>query len=162
MIKDEIEAESTTSAHFSISHQFEPASAQVTSDTAFTMSSPPTRRNINWRHSQSDFFRKNLRNGGVNCCKNAEIWLAEKISIFWSDFPSESKLTTLNESCTRDFIYVPVTVENIFINFSPTLYKEDKWPKWFRHPIILLLAGVNVKTGNFLKIWITIYAPYRD
>jgi hypothetical protein len=42
MIEDEIEAESTTSAHFSISHQFEPASAQVTSDTAFTMSSPPT------------------------------------------------------------------------------------------------------------------------
>jgi hypothetical protein len=30
MIKDEIEAESTTSAHFLISHQFEPASAQVT------------------------------------------------------------------------------------------------------------------------------------
>jgi hypothetical protein len=99
MIEDEIEAESTTSAHFSISHQFEPASAQVTSDTAFTMSSPPTWRNINWRHSQSDFFRKNLWNGGVNCCKNAEIWLAEKISIFWSDFPSESKLTTLIHAC---------------------------------------------------------------
>jgi hypothetical protein len=47
MIKDEIKAESTISAHFSISHQFEPASAQVTSDTAFTMSSPPTQRDIN-------------------------------------------------------------------------------------------------------------------
>jgi hypothetical protein len=69
---------------------------KVTSDTAFTMSSPRTRKNINWHHSWLDFLSEKSLEWGSQLLQKCWDLISWKISIFWLDFPSESKLTTLN------------------------------------------------------------------